>query len=64
MNKRLIRNGTVTAHGREWPLYERLADGVIVLFMQPADEAEKYALDEEAWQRSFERVNWSRRRGT
>lgn len=34
------RNGSVIAHGREWPLYERWERGVIVLEMSPTDEAE------------------------
>lgn len=42
------QNGTVQAHGREWPLYERVEGGVMVLFMSPEDEAERYALDEAA----------------
>lgn len=52
MSKRRIKNGTVTAHNREWPLYERMTtrDGkrVMELFMSPEDEAEKFALDEAA----------------
>lgn len=47
-----IQNGTTTAHGREWPLYERMTmrDGVLVmeLFMSLEDQVEKYALDEAA----------------
>lgn len=34
------RNGSITAHGREWPLYERWERGVMMLVMLPADEAE------------------------
>lgn len=47
-----VQNGTITAHNREWPLYERMTtrDGkrVMELYMSPADEAEKFALDEAA----------------
>jgi hypothetical protein len=42
------RNGSIIAHGREWPLYERWKDGVMVLRMSPEDQIEKYELDEEA----------------
>lgn len=46
------RNGSIIAHGREWPLYERwegsLDNEQMMLFMHPEDEAEKFALDEEA----------------
>lgn len=42
------RNGSIIAHGREWPLYEWQSDEVMVLEMLPEDEAEKYALDEQA----------------
>lgn len=42
----MIQNGTVIAHGREWPLYERLENGLMILFMSPEDQAEKEALDE------------------
>lgn len=52
MRKRRIKNGTITAHNREWPLYERMTtrDGkrVMELYMSPADEAGKFALDEAA----------------
>lgn len=42
------RNGSITAHGRQWPLYERFEDGVMVLFMRPEDRAEKEQLDEQS----------------
>lgn len=52
MKKRRIQNGTITAHNREWPLYERMTtrDGVKVmeLYMLREDELEKFALDEAA----------------
>lgn len=40
------RNGSITTHGREWPLYERRDDDVMVLFMRPEDEAEMERLTE------------------
>jgi hypothetical protein len=43
------RNGTLTAHSREWPLYERreTIDGrtVMVLSLSPEDRDEKEQLD-------------------
>lgn len=47
-----VQNGTITAHNREWPVYERMTtrDGkrVMELFMLREDQAEKFALDEAA----------------
>lgn len=40
------RNGSIIAHGREWPLYEQWEDDVMVLFMRPEDEAEMERLTE------------------
>ena len=45
------RNGSVTAHGREWKLYEQLKGGMMLLLMRPKDKAEKVALDGRAIQR-------------
>lgn len=39
------RNGSLTAHGRKWPLYERREGALMVLFMSPEDRAEKERLD-------------------
>jgi hypothetical protein len=43
-------NGSMTAHSREWPLYERceVRDGrtVMVLSLSPEDRAKKERLDE------------------
>lgn len=41
-----IRNGKLLAHGREWTLYERHVNGVIVLFMSPKDQTELDTLNE------------------
>lgn len=42
------RNGFITAHGREWPLYERWESEKMVLSMSPEDQAEKERLDQES----------------
>lgn len=44
--KAMTRNGSITAHGREWPLYERKECGVITLLMRDEDRIEKEWLDE------------------
>jgi hypothetical protein len=52
------RNGTLTAHSREWPLYERyeVVEGrtVTILSLSDKDRAEKESLDRIAIQRAFD----------
>jgi hypothetical protein len=45
---RARRNGSITAHGREWPLYELEESGVMRLLMSPQDQEDKYELDNQA----------------
>lgn len=50
------RAGTLIAHGREWPLYERRGwirgiGRVIRLFLSPKDQVEKERLDSKALKR-------------
>lgn len=47
------RNGSITAHGHEWPLYELWVGGVMVLRMSVNDKAEMRRLQrvvEYAWE--------------
>lgn len=44
------RNGSIIAHGREWPLYEWQSGEVTVLRMSPQDKLVKERLDEKAIQ--------------
>lgn len=64
------RNGTLTTHGREWPLYERMTtetktiDGVtrerqvMICELSPEDQAEVEALDLQVLKDSEQLPTW------